>query len=58
MDSCCNVVQRDCEIMMTLDLDVWQLLCSREEFFSEVTILVGTKQMIQEIPIRNDVLRR
>ena len=36
--SCCNVVQHDCEIMMTLDLDFWLILCSRERL-SEMFML-------------------
>ena len=58
-------MQRDCEIMMTLDLDVWLMLCSCEAFSFRnvyVSMLIGTKQLhwhakvIQEIPIRNTVL--
>ena len=48
MFRCCNVVQRDCEIMITLDLDFWLMLCIREEFCFRnvyVSILVGTKQL-------------
>ena len=45
---CCYVVQRDCEIMMTLDLDSLHMLCSREEFSFKnvyVSMLVGTKHL-------------
>ena len=41
-------MQRDCEIMMPLDLDFWLMLCSREEFSFRniyVSMLVGTKQL-------------
>ena len=43
-----NVAQRDYEIMMTLDLDLWLMLCSREEFSFRnvhVSMLVGTKRL-------------
>ena len=50
---------------MTLYLEVWLMLCSREEFSFRhvyVSMLVGTKQLYtqvsQEIPIRNNVLRQ
>ena len=58
--SCRNVAQLDCEIKMTLYLEFWLLLCSREKSSFRnvyVSMLVGTKQVIQEIPIRNAVLR-
>ena len=46
--NCCNVVQRDCEIMMALDLDFRLMLWSREEFsFRNVylSMLVNTDQL-------------
>ena len=46
--SCCKVVQSDSEITMTLYLDFWLMLCSREEFSFRnvyVSILEGTKQL-------------
>ena len=55
---------------MTLDLDVWLMLCSREYFDLDVWLMLCSReyfsfrndyiqtQMIQEIPMRNVVLRR
>ena len=43
----CNEVQLDCEIMMTFNMDVWLMLCSREDLsFGNVyvSMLVGAKQ--------------
>ena len=44
-------MQRDCEIMMTLDLDLWLMLWSREEFsFRNVyaSMLAGTNQLYMQ----------
>ena len=41
-------MRRDCEIMMTLNLDFWLTLFSREEFSfrnAYVSFLVGAKQL-------------
>ena len=50
---------------MTLDLDFWLMLCSREEVsFRNFMLAFGRHQtairakVIQEIPIRNAVFRR
>ena len=41
-------MKRDCEIMMTLDMDIWLMLCRSEEFYFRnvyVSMLLGTKQL-------------
>ena len=46
--SYCNVVQRDGEITMTLDVHFWLTRCRQEEFSLRnvyVNMLVGTKQL-------------
>ena len=46
--SCLNVEQRVCKIMVTLDVDLWLMICSREEDALKtvyVSMLVGAKQV-------------